>query len=105
MGASKGNVSTLPTCSRTTFEDRGRYGTRLQWNNYIADIVSDRDREPLIHHCIVQRIGRPQVLYLDQENTFAAALEYGHRRLVELLRAEKEKHNVIYEFAEIRVSQ
>jgi hypothetical protein len=45
--------------------------------SYIADIVSDDHKKPFIHHCIVQKIGSPKVLYLGQEGTFAAALECG----------------------------
>jgi len=81
-----------------TFTTPGRYGTRLQLGGYIADIVSDPDRHPPIHHCIVQRAGYPRVLYLGQESSFAAALECGHRHLEELAAAHREKHRAIYEF-------
>jgi len=50
----------------------------------------------------VQRIGSPQVLYLGQENSFAAALECGHRHLEELAAAHREKHRAIYEFTTTR---
>jgi hypothetical protein len=46
----------------------------------------------------VQRVGSPQVLYLGQEISFAAALECGHRHLEELAAARREKHRAIYEF-------
>jgi hypothetical protein len=81
-----------------SFTTPGRYGTRLQLGGYIADIVSDDEQRPPIHHCIVQRLGSPQVLYLGQEDSFAAALESGHRHLEELAGAHREKHRAIYEF-------
>jgi hypothetical protein len=84
------------------FTTPGRYGTRLQLGGYIADIVSDYAQQPPIHHCIVQRAGSPQVLYLRQENSFAAALECGHRHLEALAGAQREKHGAIYEFATTR---
>jgi hypothetical protein len=46
----------------------------------------------------VQRVGSPQVLYLGQEISFAAALECGHRHLEELAAARRDKHRAIYEF-------
>jgi hypothetical protein len=46
----------------------------------------------------VQRVGSPQVLYLGQEISFAAALECGHRHLEELAAVRREKHGAIYEF-------
>jgi hypothetical protein len=85
-----------------TFTTLYRYGTRLQLGGYFADIVSDPDRHPPIHHCIVQRAGYPRVLYLGQERSFAAALECGHRHLEELAEAHREKHRVIYEFTTTR---
>src|ERR1041385_6655113 len=63
-----------------------KYGTRLRLGSYIADIVSDGDKKPFIHHCIVQQIGSPQVLYLGQEDTFDAARESGHRLCNDWLR-------------------
>ena len=80
----------------------GRYGTRLQLGGYIADIVCDPDQQPPIHHCIVQRIGSPRVLYLAQEDSFAAALECGHRHLEELAAVHRSKQPAIYEFATTR---
>ena len=85
-----------------SFTTPGRYGTRLQLGGYIADIVSDHDQQPPIPHCIVQRVGSPRVLYLTQENSFAAALECGHRHLEKLAAAHREKHRAIYEFATTR---
>jgi hypothetical protein len=81
-----------------SFTTLGRYGTRLRLRGYIADIVSDSGQRPPIHHCIVQRVGSPQVLYLGQEISFAAALECGHRHLEELAAPRREKHRAIYEF-------
>jgi hypothetical protein len=66
--------------------------------DYIADIVPDDEENPSIHHCIVQRVGSPNVLYLGQESTFAAALESGYRRLEELVGARPKKTAAIYEF-------
>jgi len=74
------------------------YGTRVQLGNYIADIVADNEENPSIHHCIVQRVGSPNVLYLGQESTFAAALESGYRRLEELAGLPPKKTAAIYEF-------
>jgi hypothetical protein len=98
MSSSKSNTLRAPANAAPA----GRYGTRLQLGRYIADIVSDQDHQPPIHHCIVQRIGSPQVLYLGQENSFAAALEYGHRHLEELAATRREKHPAIYEFTTTR---
>lgn len=97
MSSSNSNTGEAPadTSPCTT---PGRYGTRLRLGDYIADIVSDPDQHPPIHHCIVQRVGSPQVLYLGQEISFAAALECGHRHLEELAAARREKHRAIYEF-------
>jgi len=75
-----------------------RYGTRVQVGDYIADIVPDDDENPSVHHCIVQRVGSPNVLYLGQESTFAAALESGYRRLEELAKSRPKKTAAIYEF-------
>jgi len=75
-----------------------RYGTRIQMNSYIADIVPDDEEHPVVHHCIVQRLGSPKVLYLGQEGTFAAALESGYRHVEELAGARPKKTAAIYEF-------
>jgi hypothetical protein len=76
-----------------------RFGTRVQLGNYIADIVADNQKNPSVHHCIVQRVGSPNVLYLGQESTFAAALESAYRRLEELVGPRpKKKTAAIYEF-------
>ena len=75
-----------------------RFGTRVQLGDYIADIVPDDDESPSIHHCIVQRVGSPKVLYLVQENSFAAALESGYHHLQELARPQPKKTAAIYEF-------
>ena len=75
-----------------------RYGTRIQMDGYIADIVPDDEEHPAVHHCIVQRLGSPQVLYLGQEGTFAAALESGYRHVEELAGARPKKTAAIYEF-------
>src|SRR5579859_2530127 len=98
MSTSNGTALKSPAEAVPSFAAPGRYGTRLQLGGYIADIVSDQDQQPPIHHCIVQRIGSPQVLYLGQENSFEAALECGHRHLEELAAAHREKHRAIYEF-------
>lgn len=78
-----------------------KYGTRLRLGSYIADIVSDGDQKPFIHHCIVQQIGSPQVLYLGQEDTFDAALESGQRLLQRLVAPHRPKADAIYEFATV----
>ena len=96
--SSSRSTAVNPADAAPSFTTPGRYGTRLQLGGYIADIVSD----PPIHHCIVQRVGSPQVLYLGQEDSFAAALECGHRHLEELAAAHREKHRAIYEFATAR---
>lgn len=75
-----------------------RYGTRVQLGGYIADIIPDDDENPSVHHCIVQRVGSPKVLYLGQEDTFAAALESGYRHLEELAASHPKKTAAIYEF-------
>ena len=75
-----------------------RYGTRIQLGDYIADIVPDDEESFSIHHCIVQRLGSPKVLYLGQEDTFAAALESGYRHLEELAEPQPKKTAAIYEF-------
>ncbi|HET8890528.1 MAG TPA: hypothetical protein VFQ41_16615 [Candidatus Angelobacter sp.] len=100
---SSSNSPALESRTDTTpsFTTPGRYGTRLQLGGYIADILPDPEQQPPIHHCIVQRIGCAQVLYLGQEKSFAAALECGHRHLEELAAAHRDKHGAIYEFATI----
>jgi hypothetical protein len=98
MISSNSNILEAPPDTTRTCTTHGRYGTRLRLGGYIADIVSDPDHCPPIHHCIVQRVGSPQVLYLGQEISFAAALECGHRHLEELAAARREKHRAIYEF-------
>lgn len=75
-----------------------RVGTRVQLGGYIADIVPDDEENPSVHHCIVQRVGSPKVLYLGQENTFAAALEAGYHHLEKLARPQPKKTAAIYEF-------
>jgi hypothetical protein len=75
-----------------------RYGTRVQLGSYVADIVPDDDENPLVHHCIVQRVGSPNILYLGQEGTFTAALESGYRHLEELAGPRPKKTTAIYEF-------
>jgi hypothetical protein len=75
-----------------------KYGTRVQLGGYIADIIPDDAENPSVHHCIVQRVGSPNVLYLGQESTFAAALESGYRHLEELAGARPKKTAAIYEF-------
>ncbi len=75
-----------------------RYGTRIQLGGYLADIVPDDAENPSIHHCIVQKVGSPKVLYLGQEGTFASALESGYRHLAELAGARPKKTAAIYEF-------
>jgi hypothetical protein len=69
--------------------------------SYIADIVPDIDKKSLIHHCIVQQIGSPEVLYLGQEDTFGAALENGRRQLKRLVAAHRPSAGAIYEFASV----
>jgi hypothetical protein len=98
MSSSNSNALKAPADAAPTFTTHGRYGTRLRLGGYIADIVSDSNQCPPIHHCIVQRAGSPRVLYLGQESSLAAALEYGHRHLEELAAARREKHRAIYEF-------
>jgi len=78
-----------------------RYGTRLRLGGYIADIVPDGNKKSLIHHCIVQQIGSPEVLYLGQEDTFSAALENGRRQLKRLVAAHRPNAGAIYEFASV----
>jgi hypothetical protein len=99
MSSSNSNTLKAPADDAPTFTTPGRYGTRLRLGGYIADIVSDTDQRPAIHHCIVQRVGSPQVLYLGQESSSVAALECGHRHLEELAAARREKHRAIYEFS------
>jgi len=98
MSSSNSNTLTAPADDAPAFATPGRYGTRLRLGGYIADIVSDADRHPPIHHCIVQRVGSPQVLYLGQESSLAAAMECGHRYLEELAAARRKKQCAIYEF-------
>lgn len=75
-----------------------RNGTRVQIGGYTADIVPDDDENPSIYHCIVQKVGSPNVLYLGQEGSFTAALESGYRHLGELARPRPKKTAAIYEF-------
>lgn len=102
MSSSNSNTLRPSPDAAPTLTTPGRYGTRLQLGGYIADIVSDQDQHPPIHHCIVQRVGSPQVLYLGQESSFEAALECGHRHLEELAAAHREKYRAIYEFTTTR---
>ena len=98
MSSSNSNTLKATADYAPAFATPGSYGTRLRLGGYIADIVSDADQHTSIHHCIVQRAGSPQVLYLGQESSFAAALECGHRHLEELAAAHRQKHCAIYEF-------
>lgn len=98
MSSSNSNGLKAPADAAPILITPGRYGTRLRLGGYIADIVSDQNQHGHIHHCIVQRAGYPQVLYLGQENSLAEALECGHRHLEELAAAHREKHCTIYEF-------
>ena len=75
-----------------------RYGTRIQLGDYIADIVPDDEENSSIHHCIVQRVGSANVIYLGQEDSFAAALETGYRHLEELAKPHHEQIGAIYQF-------
>ena len=102
MSFSNSNILEALADKAPSFTTPGRYGTRLRLGSYIADIVSDTDQGSPIHHCIVQRVGSPHVLYLGQEISFAAALECGHRHLEELAAARPEKHRAIYEFTTTR---
>ena len=99
----KGRVLKM-TVRRSSGRERvtGRYGTRLRLGNYFADIIPDREVPPRIYHWMVQGTGSAKVVHLGQEATFAAALECGHRRLEELVRAHREKHRAIYAFAAAR---
>ena len=99
MRSSNNNALMSPPDVTPGFTTPERYGIRLRLGGYIADIVTDPEQQPAIHHCIVQRIGSPQVLYLAQESSFAAALECGHRHLEELAGKHREKRRAIYEFA------
>jgi hypothetical protein len=67
-------------------------------DGYIATLFPNDEEYPGVHHCIVQRLGSPQVLYLGQEGTFAAALESGYRHVEELAGARPKKIAAIYEF-------
>jgi len=98
MSSSNGNVPKYRANAAPAVITAERYGTRLRLGGYVADIVSDPNHHPPIHHCIVQRAGSPRVLYLGQESSFAAALECGHRHLEELAAARRQKHCAIYEF-------
>jgi hypothetical protein len=98
MSSSKSHTLKAPADGAPTFTTPRRYGTRLRLGGYIADIVSDADQHPPIHHYIVQRVGFPQVLYLGQESSLGAAMECGHRHLEELAAARRKKHCAIYEF-------
>ena len=99
MGRTKINLK-INTGPRLDYESSSqRFGTRIQLGNYIADIVPDDDEEnSSIHHCIVQRVGSPKILYLGQENSFAAALESGYHHLEQLAKPQPKKTAAIYEF-------
>ena len=89
----------LPTGTRSLCDcTPSRYSTRLQLGGYVADIAPDQEERPCVHHCIVHRIGSPKVLYLGQEDTFAAALSSGHRQLEKLATPHRKKTGAIYEF-------
>jgi hypothetical protein len=97
--SSNSNVTMVPRGGAAQQSACERFGTRVQLGNYIADIVADNQKNPSVHHCIVQRVGSPNVLYLGQESTFAAALESAYRRLEELVGPRpKKKTAAIYEF-------
>jgi len=98
MSSSNSYTLKTPADDAPAFTTPGRYGTRLRLGGYIADIVSDADRQPPIYHCIVQPVGSTQVLYLGQESSLAAAMECGHRHLEELAAARRKKHCAIYDF-------
>jgi hypothetical protein len=99
MGKMNSNLKIEPG-PRLDYESSSqRFGTRIQLGNHIADIVPDEEEEnSSIYHCIVQRVGSPKVLYLGQENSFAAALESGYRHLEQLVRPQPRKTAAIYEF-------
>jgi hypothetical protein len=99
MGRTKINLK-INTGPRLDYESSSqRFGTRIQLGNYIADIVPDDEEEnSSIYHCIVQRVGSPKVLYLGQENSFAAALESGYRHLEQLTKPRAKKAAAIYQF-------
>ena len=99
MGRTNINLK-IETCPHVDYESSSqRFGTRIQLGNYIADIVPDDEEEnSSIHHCIVQRVGSTNVLYLGQESTFAAALQSGYRRLEELVGLPPKKNAAIYDF-------
>ena len=96
--SSNSHVTMVPRGGAAQQSACERYGTRVQLGNYIADLVADNDKNPSNHHCIVQRVGSPNVLYLGQESTFAAALESVYRRLEELAGLPPKKKAAIYEF-------
>ncbi|MGZ7075270.1 MAG: hypothetical protein ACXVJL_04665 [Candidatus Angelobacter sp.] len=99
MGSRSTSAFRLPTGTRSLCGcTPSRYSTRLQLGGYVADIVPDEEGRPCVHHCIVQRIGSPKVLYLGQEDTFAAALACGHRQLEQLATPHRKKTGAIYEF-------
>ena len=88
----------MPNATHDCGSSRQKFGTRIQLGGYLADIVPDDEENPTIHHCIVQKLGSPNVLYLGQEGTFAAALESGYRHVEELAGARPKKTAAIYEF-------
>ena len=92
------NLKVVPDAGPDSESACQRYGTRVQLGSYIADIVPDDVENPSIHHCIVQRVGSPNVLYLGQESSFAAALESGYRHLEELAGPHPNNTTAIYEF-------
>jgi hypothetical protein len=96
--SSSSHVIMIPRVGAVWQSTCERYGTRVQLGAYIADIVADNEENPSVHHCIVQRVGSPNVIYLGQESTFATALESANRRLEELVGPRPKKTAVIYEF-------
>lgn len=88
----------MPNATHDCESSRQKFGTRVQLGGYIADIVPDDVENPAIHHCIVQRLGSPKVLYLGQESSFAAALASGYRHVEELAESRPNKTAAIYEF-------
>ena len=97
--SSNSHVTMIPRGGRSpTNLHVQRYGTRVQLGSYIADIVPDDEENPSIHHCIVQRVGSPNMLYLGQEGTFRGSSGIWHRQVEELVGPRPKKPAAIYEF-------
>ena len=57
---------------------------RISCDPYIAEVLHDPSKPPLIWHWIVQQRGNCEILYWGQESSEAEAVRYAHETLDDL---------------------